>query len=194
MSSTEQPESSANYYTPTSKIKYYLFRFDWVLSRFFLKIFNVFIFISIICIGLFSLATELENIFKYQEGIADISNVELLFLISFLILIKRYWSYTKRTSLRWWVIVTTPFIWFGKLMLIGWIVFFFSIIYAVMTENTTIDATNYLLILFDQTENYWQLFTFFCILASLYISIPSYKLRIISEKKTPQNQEVENDY
>ncbi|OZS42195.1 hypothetical protein [Photobacterium sanguinicancri] len=162
-----QPE-----HTSTYQLKHYLREADWTLSRLFAFVFNAIIFLSLMTLSLISLGFELINILEYQEGLADISTIEIVFIVSLLVLLKRYWAYTAQTSFRWWNILASPLLWYGKFVLITWFCASF-IVFGDFHEGT--DHFQTVLI---QGQSYSQLLSFTYILISLYIAVPSQSLII----------------
>ncbi len=154
----------------TQELKYYLQKADWTLSRLFAFLFNAAIFLFLLIISLASLILELINIFEYQEGLADISIIEIMFSVCLFMLLKRYWAYTKQTSLRWWDILTSPFIWYGKFILFA---FFCASLVAFFDLY---NGSEYYKIILLQGQSYDQISSFSAILLSLYIAVPSQSL------------------
>lgn len=170
----------------------YLQLTDWTFSLILAFIFKTLIFIFLIFISLASIYFEFLNIFKYQNILSDISTAEIVFFISFLLLLKRYYTYSKQTSLRWWNIIITPFLWHGKFILAN-LVFacFFILLYSF--EYTTIQS------LILQNKNISQFLSLGSILLSLYISVPSRSLIINQEiiqlnvEKTNKPEEIKTE-
>lgn len=178
-----QPKKVSN-----NSLKYYFCEIDWALSRFIYFIFNSLIFLFLISIGLLSIGFELYEIFEYREGFADISIIEVVFAISVTALFLRYKSYSKQTSRHWWDVLTTPFICYGKLITIFWLVI--SLLAINDLNNNSDDYKTFII----HGQNYIQLLDFIFILISLYISVPSKKLRIKKDKTTiPQSEQIKTE-
>jgi hypothetical protein len=160
----------------SNSLKYYFCEADWALSRLISFIFNSIIFLFLISLSLISLGLEFIDIFEYKEGFADISTVEITFAISTIVLLKRYWNYSKQTSIRWWSKVTSPIICYGKFITITWLVV------SLLAISDLKESTDYFNTLILQGQSYIQLLSFIFILISLYISVPSKKLRNKQDK------------
>jgi len=145
----------------------FLYEIDWAFSRALKVAFNVCLLTSVLIISLLSLALELYSIFEYQEGLSDISKFEIFCFIMVGLLLKRYLAYTKNCKLLWWRKLLTPLIWFGKFVVVMWIVLSFVIAYDVLYKT---NYCNYILL---SGEHYIQMLAFLCICISLYISVPS---------------------
>lgn len=144
-----------------------LLELDWALGRVVAKLLNVSLLILILGIALTSLLLELTSIFEYQEGLSDISTLEAVFIVLTLVLLKRYIFYATQTSERWWNILSMPLIWYGRLLLFAWLTL------SLLAFSDLLEGSDYLKRSFLHGENYIQIFSFSCILISLYISVPS---------------------
>jgi hypothetical protein len=144
---------------------------DWALSRLISFIFNAIIFLCLISLSLLCIVFELIEMFEYKEGLADISTIEIGFIISAMVLLKRYWSYSNKTSTRWWNMAATPILWYGKFIIIALLVI------SALAINDLNESTDYYNTIILQRQSYIQLLSFVFILISLYISVPSKKLR-----------------
>ncbi|MGV3002727.1 hypothetical protein [Vibrio sp. E150_018] len=149
---------------------HYLQQADWTLSRLLGFILKALVFIFLVSISITVVSFELLNIFEYQDGLADVSTIEIIFFISFLVLLKRYWVYTKQTSLRWWHIISTPFLWHGRFITAALLCV--STIAFIDLFQGTEHFKNLLLL----KQSYEQIFSFGIILLCLYIAIPSQSL------------------
>ena len=170
---------------------------DWTLSRLISFLLNAVVFISLLTLGISTLVFEIMSIFEYQKGLADISTIEWIFAIGSLFLLRRYWSYSKQTSVQWWTIVTAPIIWYGKFVLVAML--FAGAIAAV----DLYEGSSYFMAALIEGQNYDQLRSFSAIWLSIYIAVPSQQLIIQSETDsyspkshneqiTPEEPEVEN--
>ncbi|XAG84587.1 hypothetical protein MRM63_00710 [bacterium 19MO03SA05] len=128
---------------------------------------NVCLFIALVGMALISLWLALINIFEYQEGLSDISDIEAVFVILALVLLRRYFIYTRQTSERWWNMWSMPLIWYGRFVLVAWLVV------SVVALTDLQEGTKHLDLVRLHGENYIQMFTFSGILLSLYIAVPS---------------------
>ncbi|MGY5618268.1 hypothetical protein ACXHQ9_14255 [Vibrio cincinnatiensis] len=144
-----------------------LFELDWAVGRIVATLLNVCLFIALVGMALISLWHALINIFEYQEGLSDISNIEAVFVILALVLLRRYFIYTRQTSERWWNIWSMPLIWYGRFVLMAWLVV------SVVALADLQEGTKYLDLARLHGENYIQMFEFAGILLSLYIAVPS---------------------
>ena len=158
-------------------LKHFFIETDWTLARALATVLQACLFLGIITLAMFSLAAEFYGIIEYQEGLADISTIEAVFIVLTIVLLKRYLTYSKKTSMRWWSKLTTPFIWYGRFMLVIW----FAV--SVVAFSDLYQETDYLQWAILRSENYSQLLAFTFVLISLYISVPSKKLRL-----EPNNQ------
>ncbi|MBU2898388.1 hypothetical protein [Vibrio hepatarius] len=153
-----------------NKLKQLLKQLDWSISRIISFVLNSVVFIFLIILALSSFIYQLTTIFEYQKGLEDMSTVELVFFISFLILLNRYWSYTKQTSQRWWFFITSPIIWYGKFVL-------FTVLCASIVAITDLaQNTDHLRTILLEEQNYTQLLSYSAICLSLYIAVPSQTL------------------
>ncbi|WP_413479369.1 hypothetical protein [Vibrio hibernica] len=132
---------------------------------------NICLFITLVGMALTSLWLELINIFEHQEGLSDISNIEAVFAVLALVLLRRYIFYTRQTSERWWNILSIPLIWYGRFVLFVWLGA------SIVAFSDLLEGTEYLNWAMLHGENYGQMFAFACILLSLYIAVPSKKKR-----------------
>ncbi|ACH66145.1 hypothetical protein VFMJ11_1556 [Aliivibrio fischeri MJ11] len=170
----------------------YLQLADWTFSLILAFIFKTLIFIFLIFISLASIYFEFLNIFKYQNILSDVSTAEIVFFISFLLLLKRYYTYSKQTSLRWWNIIITPFLWHGKFILTN-LVFACFLLLLYSFEYKTIQS------LILQNKNISQFLSLASILLSLYISVPSRSFIINQEiiqlnvEKTNKPEEIKTE-
>ena len=155
---------------------YYFYEVDWTLSRILSYVFNSLSFLFLISLSLFSLGFGFIEIFEYKEGLSDISTIEIVFTISALVLLKRYLAYCKQTSTRWWNMVKVPIVYYGKFLTITWLVI------SLLAISDLKESTTYFNTFLIQGQNLTQLLDFIFILISLYISIPSKKLRIKKDK------------
>jgi len=161
---------------PSAKsLQNYLQEADWTLSRVIAILFHTAIYLVLITLCAISLSFEVINIFEHQEGLADVSTIEIMFITSFFILMKRYWAYTKQTSLRWWNIITSPLIWYGRFVLFA--LFCASFIAFFDLHN----GTELYKIIIVQGQSYDQIVSFCFLLISLYIAVPSKDLIVKSE-------------
>lgn len=171
----------------TPPLKHYLQQADWTLSRLLGFIFKALIFIFLVSISITALYFELLNIFEYQDGLSDVSTIEIIFFVSFLVLLKRYWVYTKQTSLRWWHIISSPFLWHGKFITAS------LLCTSVIVLEYLFQDAEYYKTLMLQEQSYDQILTFGIILLSLYIAVPSQKLIVksesVSSSERPNNTE-----
>ena len=126
-----------------------------------------------------ALSFELLNIFEYQDGIYDVSTIEIIFFISFFVLLKRYWIYTKQTSLRCWHIISPPFLWHGKFITAA-LLCASAIVFIDLFEGT--ENFKSLLLL---EQSYDQIFSFGIILLCLYIAVPSQNLILNPDSDAP---------
>lgn len=172
---------------PTPFLKHYFQQADWTLSRLLGFMLKALIFIFLITLSLAALYFELLNIFEYQDGIADLSTIEIAFFVSFLMLLKRYWAYTKQTSLRWWHIVSAPFLWHGKFMVAT------LLCASVVIFQDLFQGTEYFKILMLQGQSYDQLFSLSAILLCLYIAVPSQMLIVKTECDSPSESPKNSD-
>ena len=153
----------------------YLQEADWTLSRVIAFLFNAAIYLILMTLCATSLSFEVINIFEHQEGLADISIIEIMFITSFFILMKRYWAYTKQTSLRWWKIISSPLIWYGRFVL-------FTLFCASFIAFSDLhNGTELYKIIIVQGQSYDQIVSFGFVLMSLYIAVPSKDLIVRSE-------------
>ena len=171
----------------TPSLKHYFQQADWTLSRLLGFMLKASIFIFLLGISLFALYLELLNIFEYQDGLADISTIEIIFFISFSVLLKRYWAYTKQTSLRWWHIVSAPFLWYGKFILAA-LLCASAVAFVDLFQGTDLFKT-----LMLQEQSYDQLISLSIILLCLYIAVPSQTLIVKSECDSPSEQPNNSD-
>lgn len=148
-----------------------LFELDWALGRVVATLLNLCLFIILVGMALASLWLELISIFEHQEGLSDISTIEAVFVVLALVLLRRYFFYTRQTSERWWNILFMPLIWYGRFVLVAWLVV------SVVAFSDLLEGTEYLNWVMLHGENYSQMFAFACILLSLYIAVPSKKKR-----------------
>lgn len=161
---------------------------DWALSRLIAFLFNTTIVLVLITLSFTSLSFEFINIFEYHEGLTDISTIEIIFFISSFLLLKRYWAYTKQTSLRWWHRLSAPLIWYGKFIL-------FALLCAALIAFTDLyNETELYKELLLHGQNYDQIISFSFILLSLYIAVPSQSLIVkpkepISPSEKPEQPE-----
>ncbi|EKO3922442.1 hypothetical protein [Vibrio metschnikovii] len=144
-----------------------LFELDWAVGRIVATLLNVCLFIALVGMALISLWLALINIFEYQEGLSDISDIEAVFVILALVLLRRYFIYTRQTSERWWNMWSMPLIWYGRFVLVAWLVV------SVVALTDLQEGTKHLDLVRLHGENYIQMFTFSGILLSLYIAVPS---------------------
>jgi len=163
----------------TPSLKHYLQQADWTLSRLLGFILKALIYISLVSMSIAVISFELLNIFEYQDGLSDVSTIEIIFFISFLVLLKRYWVYTKQTSLRWWHIISTPFLWHGKFITAA-LLCASTIVFIDLFEGTE-QFKNLLLL----EQSYDQIFSFSIILLCLYIAVPSKDLILNLGSDTP---------
>lgn len=177
-------EESKVKYNIFYRFKKILFEIDWSFSRFLLLFLNRVVFLSLLIISSLSIIFQALNIFEYDEGLSDISTIEILFIFSLLILLRRYYIYTKKTSMHWWDRLVTPLIVNGKFILIT--LFLFSFITITDSYNHTYFFNKIII----QYQSYLQLLLFAYLLISLYISIPSKDLRI---KKQSIKQQIANN-
>ncbi|MDT8868527.1 hypothetical protein [Vibrio fluvialis] len=170
---------------------------DWTISRLISFVLNAAVFISLFTLGISTFVFEMTNIFEYQRGLADISTIEWVFMIGSLFLVKRYWSYSKQTSVRWWTIVTAPIIWYGKFILVA------VLCAGVIAVVDLYEGTEYFMTALLEGQNYDQLLSLSAIWLSIYISVPSQQLitqpetdshspKANNEQITPEEPEVEN--
>ncbi len=148
-----------------------LFELDWAIGRVVATLLNICLFITLVGMALTSLWLELINIFEHQEGLSDISNIEAVFAVLALVLLRRYIFYTRQTSERWWNILSIPLIWYGRFVLFVWLGA------SIVAFSDLLEGTEYLNWAMLHGENYGQMFAFACILLSLYIAVPSKKKR-----------------
>jgi len=170
---------------------------DWTLSRLISFLLNAVVFISLLTLGISAFLFEIINIFEYQKGLADISTIEWVFAIGSLFLLKRYWSYSKQTSVRWWTIITAPIIWYGRFVL-------FAVLCVGMIAVVDLyEGSEYFMAVIIEGQNYDQLLSFITIWLSIYISVPSQQLipqsatksdspKANNEQITHEEPEVEN--
>ncbi len=163
----------------TPPFKYLFIEIDWALSRIVAWLLSFLITTSLIVGSLYLIKQGVLNISEYGEGLAEISNFEFCFILCAALLIYRLMLYSAQTTVSGWIILITPLVWFGKLLLIGWILVSFIIL------TNTGNGTSYKeFVLFTQQFEF-QLIVFTLALVSLYISVPSKKLHI-----NVQNNEV----
>ncbi|MGY5451438.1 hypothetical protein ACVFI8_10905 [Agarivorans sp. MS3-6] len=152
-------------------LKNLLVELDWSLGRTLARMFGAFTFITIILFGALTFVSVLNGIFEYETSLSEISTIEAVFSVSFILMLKRYYNYTKLTSQHWGLNIVTPFIWLGKFSLFIWLLF--SLL---MFDDISKGATRTQVLLL-QTHNYQQWVEFLGILLSLYISVPSKRLK-----------------
>ncbi len=165
-------------------LKQFFIEADWSLGRVLAVVFNACLFLFIIAIAILSLGAEFYSIIEYQEGLADISTVEAVFIVLTIILTKRYLNYSNKTSLRWWSKLTTPLVWYGRFMLVVW----FAV--SIVAFSDLYQETDYLQWAILRGENYSQLLAFTFILISLYISVPSKKLRLKTDNQNAESNPI----
>ncbi|MDD9194572.1 hypothetical protein PVK62_01830 [Aliivibrio sp. S3MY1] len=161
----------------------YLQQTDWIFSLILAFILRTLIFSFQISISIAVLYFQFSNIVEYQDGSADISTIEIIFFISFLILFKRYWAYSKQTSLHWWNLVISPFLWHGRFIII-------ALVCVVLSDSSPIENFE---IISLQEQHLLQIISLSSILLSLYISVPSRTLIIKTEIKplnTTKSEEI----
>ncbi len=149
-----------------------VFELDWAIGRVVATLLNLCLVIILIGMALGSIWLELINIFEHQEGLSDISTAEAVFAVLALALLKRYFFYTRRISERWWNILFTPLIWYGRFVLAAWLVA------SIVAFSDLLEGTEYLKWALLHGENYNQIFAFACMLLSLYIAVPSKKKKV----------------
>ncbi|WP_406731805.1 hypothetical protein RJD39_08695 [Vibrio scophthalmi] len=180
-------QSTINNDIPTPKLatpslKHYLQQADWTFSRLLGFILKALIFIFLIGMSLAVLCFELLNIFEYQDGLADVSTIEIIFFISFFVLLKRYWAYTKQTSLRWWHITSAPFLWHGKFMIAA------LLCASLVAFSDLYQGTDIFKSMMLEEKSYDQLISLSVILLCLYIAVPSQTLIVKVDKASPSKQ------
>ncbi|WP_133408268.1 hypothetical protein [Parashewanella tropica] len=163
-------------------IKGVFVQLDWGLSRILAKSIQ-FLLMAIIAIVSFLLVRKgLIGISEYGEGLAELSNAEIGFIVLAVILVCRLLIYSSITSVSSWRTYATPFFWFGIFVLLGW-----SMMSLILLSE--IQGAKEKLELYLQTqEHHLQLILMVTFLFSLYISVPSQKLIIDDEVN---NEEVE---
>ncbi|CAG9297558.1 hypothetical protein [Celerinatantimonas diazotrophica] len=161
----------------TKTFSWYLKTIDWAFSHFIALIFKGIFFLTLIAISLASIVLEFRYIFEYNAGLADLSFVEIIFFVVLLILLKRYWVYSKQTSVHWWDLLTAPLLWYAKFNIFT----FLSLFLILLKLESDTHLSN---LLFTQWQHYEQIVFFIGTLISLYIAVPSRSLII---KLTRQN-------
>ena len=151
---------------------------DWALSRIITNLIK-FIFITAIALTSFMLIRKgMIGIFEYGEGLAELSNVEIGFIIAIIVLACRHLLYSSITSVSSWRTYGTPFFWFGVFILLGWSFISFLMFTDIKGIKEKIE-----LYLHTQ-EHHLQLVLMATFLLSLYISVPSKKLIVQDESET----------
>ncbi|MGR5060298.1 hypothetical protein ACPV3O_18775 [Vibrio rotiferianus] len=174
-----------NLATPT--LKHYLQQADWTLSCLLGLILKALIFISLVSMSVTVLCFELLNIFEYKDAFADVSTIEFIFFVSFLVLLKRYLVYTKQTSIHWWHTASTPFLWHGKFIVSA------LLCASLITFSDLYQGTDTFKNMILKEQSYDQLVSLSIILFCLYLSVPSRKLRIKVEDTSPSKQPNNSD-
>jgi len=105
-----------------SSFSYYFCEIDWTLSRVLSFVFDFLILLSLIFLSLLIIGFELKEIFEYDGGLSDISTVEMVFIISTIVLLKRYRDCCKQTSINWKDMLTAPILYYGKFIAIASII------------------------------------------------------------------------
>lgn len=152
-------------------VRYYLTEIDWAISRGLNVMLTQLITLGVLAIAIASLYLEALNIFEYEEILADLSNIEIIFFVAVLILIKRYISYCKTTSVSPFTAFLTPLIWYGRFIVITLLIVLMVFISDYLTETKIVETV----IISEQI--YDQLIGFVLVLLSVYISVPSKSLR-----------------
>ncbi|WP_311750776.1 hypothetical protein [Proteus columbae] len=149
----------------------FFYELDWTLGYSFSIILRITLFLLLLTSSLTLVVLDFYFIFEYQEGISDISTLEIVFIVSVIILFKRYIAYTKVTTVSWWTKLTMPLVWYGCFSWLIWIIFSAFILFSGMNQD------DYFILDILIIENYIQVLSFFLMLFSLYISVPSKKYR-----------------
>ncbi|MGR5069295.1 hypothetical protein [Vibrio alfacsensis] len=177
----------------TPSLKHYLQQADWTFSRLLGFMLKALIFVFLTTLSLTTLYFELLNIFEHQDGLGDISTIELIFFFSFFVLLKRYWAYSKQTSQRWWHLASTPFLWHGKLI-VAFILFASAMAFFELEQGTNnLQAMIDLQTMMLATQHYGQLVSLITILLCLYISLPSRSLIVNIENTSPLETQINTD-
>lgn len=163
--------------TSPNKLKHILVEIDWAISRFFTRLVQVCGLLIILTASILFLCVILTGFIEYRDGLFDISTTEILFVLFGWLLVKRYLAYCKLTSLPWWKIITTPIAWLGCF-------FILILLFGLFFQYTQLISDSSII----GYENLSQLFLFGVVLLSLYISVPSKRLKI-----TMNNQEKTNN-
>lgn len=148
---------------------------DTYLSISLKVILRLFYKLSIILLGIFGFVLSINDIFEYGNILADLSNIEIIFLLVLLGLFERHYKYCKLLRTGFWRMLASPFLSLGILFLFYiFIIGFGSIISECnvsfqhcsvsKVEKTSID-------LFLQ-PNLIQSSNFILMLISIYLSTP----------------------
>lgn len=168
-----------------------LYEVDRAIGRVFANVLQFIIALLFLIFIVLSLLALVVSIFEYWEGLSDISPFELLFLISCVVLVERYVGYTRKASLDKWDRVSAPFIWFGKLMLVQFIVFLAVLVGVVAVEDAMpmerVSTEVFRLL------NYGELFVLGSFLVSLYVAVPSRKPRVKTHNDDVDEKQVHSE-
>ena len=159
-------------------IKGLFIEFDWALSRVLAKTIQ-FLLVAMIAIISFSLIRKgILGISEYGDGLAELSNVELGFIIAVVILACRLLIYSSITSQSFWRTYGAPFFWFGIFVFLGWSLASFLLLSDIKGVKDKLE------IYIHTEEHHLQLVLMATFLLSLYISVPSKKLIVQDESET----------
>ncbi|QKJ49509.1 hypothetical protein G9394_14720 [Proteus vulgaris] len=137
---------------------------DWTLGYSFSIILRITLFLLLLTSSLTLVVLDFYFIFEYQEGISDISTLEIVFIVSVIILFKRYIAYTKVTTVSWWTKLTMPLVWYGCFSWLIWIIFSAFILFSGMNQD------DYFILDILIIENYIQVLSFFlCYLVCIFL-------------------------
>ncbi|MGF1749535.1 hypothetical protein [Vibrio cionasavignyae] len=159
----------------------FLCEIDWSLGRMLANTIKLVLFLTTTVIAFFFLYITFADVFEYQDGLADLSSIEILFAVLSVILLDRYIRYSRRTTVEWWLLIVKPITWYGIFVLCAW---FVASIFAFIDLWK---GTSYVSWGLLRSENYSQALSFIFVLISLYISVPSKTSRLsdnINSSKT----------
>ncbi|MDB1124683.1 hypothetical protein [Vibrio algarum] len=155
----------------TFSLKHFFTELDWAFGRFVVFVLESLSYLLLLGLGAFSIKFVIESIEEYQEGLSDLSNIEIAFLFFAFILFRRYLIYCEATSFGWLRQLTTPIVWYGKFSLVCILI---GLSFAFLDLKNETDRLAYFI---QSNKNYLQLLAFVLALVCLYISVPSKSLR-----------------
>ena len=145
-------------------------KLDWGFSTFISALIKSLINIGLTCIGLSLLIYSIISIYEYDEGLADLSRIELVYMFVVFLLYMRIKSIVLKSTVPWWKAVFSPFMLIGRLAVI---LFLVAVGFGVYANKTDLAQQVFL---FEETLI--ELVTYGTVILGLYCGIPDLSTQV----------------